>query len=664
MADVDGTWNCTMVTPMGSGSVTLTLSTEGDGLSGTLVSDQGTMEFTGGTVDGNDLAWTVSIQQPMPMQIETTATIRARASRLLRVRICCGPPRESTASRKTSTYSASWSSRRRPLKVGLPWVLAIFAGCGGEPAGTSATTGGGSPVGGQPGAGGSPALGGSGGTAGATPGCGAPMTLCSSGVCSDLQADPLHCGSCNPACAPGQSCRLGSCVDGSGGAGNAGADGATAGTAGDGGVSGAAMGGAAGNGGSGGSAGTSAGGTSGSGNPAGASGAGGGGASGGGGAGAGMGGTGGSNWYPCDGNTSGYNAVMTKSGSTWTVVNGGSQRYSGSDMQAALTAAYSSLSSGRSSKQSILVQGSGDIPATAQLSIPSYTILNVCGTINVSGNPSGSDRSPLYARSRRDIDIPNLKMTGSSQYGLFFRETNNVHLGQIDLRLTSSAGIGIRADAGPNASTVTTFSTNFAIDYVYGSGMGSHIVETYGIDGVDIGTVEGDDVGECGLLLNRSINAEVGLVTCNDCATGTGYAAFRVANDVGKVGSSYPAGNIHVGKVVARGGGRGIFSVSGCGGLTIDEIDIANTGNTSILLQNTYDTTIAAVSGTVNGGLVQISNDTDNTNSGRYAPSQNVHIQNLTLSGGASVRQDWCSQFGENGCTATNVTGGTVSMCN
>jgi hypothetical protein len=75
MADVDGTWNCSMVTPMGSGSVTLTLSTEGDGLSGTLVSDQGTMEFTGGTVDGNDLAWTVSIQQPMPMQIETTATI-------------------------------------------------------------------------------------------------------------------------------------------------------------------------------------------------------------------------------------------------------------------------------------------------------------------------------------------------------------------------------------------------------------------------------------------------------------------------------------------------------------------------------------------------------------------------------------------------------------
>jgi hypothetical protein len=378
--------------------------------------------------------------------------------------------------------------------------------------------------------------------------------------------------------------------------------------------------------------------------------------------GVGGGGTGSSD-YPCDGTTTGYDTVMLKSGSTWTVTKGSSSVHSGTDMQAALVAAYGSLTSGRTTKQSILVQGSGDIPASAQVAIPSYTRLNVCGTINVSGTPSGSDRSPLYARGQTDIEIPNLKLTGSPQYGLFFRETDNVHLGQIDLRLSSSAGIGIRVDSGPSAGSETTFNTNFRLDYVYGSGMGSHIVETYGIDGIEIGTVEGEDVGECGLLLNRSINAEIGLVTCTDCATGTGYAAFRVANSVGKVGSSFPAGNVHVGKVFARGGGRGIFSVSGCGGLTIDEIDIADTGNTSILLQNTYNTTIAAVSGTVDGGVVQLTNDTDNTNDGTYPPSEDVTLSNLTLSGGASVRQDWCSEFGSNGCTAVNITGGTVSMC-
>jgi hypothetical protein len=445
-----------------------------------------------------------------------------------------------------------------------------------------------------------------------------------------------------------------------------------AGAAGKGGSAGSsATGGAAGQGASAGTSG--AGGSSGSGTGgAGASGAGTGGSGGSGGSASGSGGTsgssaggsgGGTSWYPCDGTTTGYDVVMTKSGSTWTVVAGGNEEYAGSDMEDALVAAFGSLSSGRTTKESILVQGDGDISASSQLAIPSYTILNVCGTLNVSGTPSGSDRSPVYARGRTDIDIPNLKMTGSPQYGMFFRESDNIHLGQIDLRLTSSAGIGIRVDSGPSAGSETTFNSNLTIDYVYGSGMGSHIVETYGIDGIQIGTVEGSEVGECGLLLNRSINAEVGLVTCENCATGTGYAAFRVANDVGKIGNEYPEGNVHVGKVVARGGGRGIFSVSGCGGVTIDEIDIADTGNTSILLQNTYNTTIAAVSGTVNGGLVQISNDTDNTESGRYPPSENVHIQNLTLTGGASVRQDWCEEYGANGCTATNVTGGDVSMC-
>lgn len=367
--------------------------------------------------------------------------------------------------------------------------------------------------------------------------------------------------------------------------------------------------------------------------------------------------------YPCDGTTTGYDVVAIKTGSTWSVANAGNQIYSGADFQKALSTAYSSLMAGRTSKQSILVQGDGDIPATAQLGIPSYTILNVCGTINVSGTPSGSDRSPFYARNARDIEIPNLKMTGAPQYGLFFRQSDNIDLGHIELRLSAAAGIGIRIDSGPNAQSTTAFNQNLTIDYVYGSGMGSHVVETYGISNIKIGTVEGSSVGECGLLLNRSINAEVGLVTCTDCATGTGYAAFRVANSVGKVGSDFPADNIHVGKVYARGGGRGIFSVSGSGGLTIDEIDIAGTGNSPILLQNAYSTTIAAKSGTVSGGLVQLSNDTDNTNSGTYPPSKDVALKNLTLSNGASVRQDWCNQYGKNGCSATNITGGTVSMC-
>jgi hypothetical protein len=365
-------------------------------------------------------------------------------------------------------------------------------------------------------------------------------------------------------------------------------------------------------------------------------------------------------------------AVMTKSGSTWTVTNGGTQRYSGTDTQAALTAAYNSLTSGRTTKQTVVVQGDGDIPASAQVAMPSYTIVDWCsGTLNISGSSSG-DMSPFYARSKTDVEIANLKMTGSPGYGIFFRGTNNMILGNITLNLSGgSPGIGIRIDTSGNAATDTTFVTNLTINNVTGSGMTSHIVETYGVDGIKIGTITGSDVGQCGLLLNRSINAEVDLVTCNNCAySGTkGYAAFRVANNNGMIGSSYPVGNIHVKKVYARSGGRGIFSVSACGGLTIDSIDLASTGNTPILLQNTYNTTIAAVSGTIVGGESRVSNDTANTDptDGRtpMVSTRNVTISNITLSDGASLVEDWCdfNSQGDVGNRAINVTGGTVDMC-
>jgi hypothetical protein len=379
--------------------------------------------------------------------------------------------------------------------------------------------------------------------------------------------------------------------------------------------------------------------------PGGRGGAGGSGPGGRGGAGGGPTGT-----YACNGSTDGYNAVMLKSGSTWTVTNAGREVHSGSDMEAALRAAYASLTSGRTSKQSVLVQGSGDISASSQVGIPSYTVVNVCGTINVSGTPSGSDRSPLYARSARDIEIPNLKMTGSPQYGIFFRGTNNMHLGQVDLRLTRSAGIGIRVDTSGNAGTDTNFNTNLRIDAVYGSGMSSHIVETYGIDGITIGQVEGDDVGECGVLLNRSINATVDLVTCTDCAVGTGYAAFRMANNNGLINGGYGTVNIVAKSVVARGGGRGVFSVSGSGAARIDHVDLEDTGNNSILLENAHNVTVGNTSEQsriANSGQLRIA-----------GTSSDIRIQNIAVSG-TTISESPCAT----NSTWTSVNGAPTN-CN
>ena len=71
----DGTWNTTMNTPMGAQNGTMTLSTDGGTLTGTLVSPTGEIELTDGTVDGDTLTWKADITSPMAMTLEFTATV-------------------------------------------------------------------------------------------------------------------------------------------------------------------------------------------------------------------------------------------------------------------------------------------------------------------------------------------------------------------------------------------------------------------------------------------------------------------------------------------------------------------------------------------------------------------------------------------------------------
>ena len=66
----DGDWNVTMNTPMGTQEGTLTFDTSGDGLSGKMAGPQGTETFSGGSIDGNTLAWELKMTSPMPINLE------------------------------------------------------------------------------------------------------------------------------------------------------------------------------------------------------------------------------------------------------------------------------------------------------------------------------------------------------------------------------------------------------------------------------------------------------------------------------------------------------------------------------------------------------------------------------------------------------------------
>jgi hypothetical protein len=72
---VDGNWNLTMSTPMGERSASLSLTSAGGTLTGTQGAEGNTAEIFDGTVNGDDVAWKVSITNPMPLTLEFTGKV-------------------------------------------------------------------------------------------------------------------------------------------------------------------------------------------------------------------------------------------------------------------------------------------------------------------------------------------------------------------------------------------------------------------------------------------------------------------------------------------------------------------------------------------------------------------------------------------------------------
>lgn len=276
-------------------------------------------------------------------------------------------------------------------------------------------------------------------------------------------------------------------------------------------------------------------------------------------------------------------ATVTGSTGNYRALRGSTQLYAGSDYRLAIQTALDGVSSG----QRVAVLAAGNIGAST-LTISTGKIFEGCQAINAEFR---SGRGAIESLNTNDVQIPYLTMTGNPYFGLRFYGVQRLNLGQITMNL--SGGLGIRFDRDGAANRdVTMNSINI-------SGAGSHAVETWNINGLRINQVIARNVGECGLLLQTTTNAWVGLVDGQNVAAGTGYATLRFANRNGYLNGGY-SNNVVVDRVVSRGGGRGIFCVSESGGATIGYADLANNGNNAVLLENCYGVRING--GVVNGG--------------------------------------------------------------
>ncbi|NGO69311.1 right-handed parallel beta-helix repeat-containing protein [Streptomyces boncukensis] len=325
-----------------------------------------------------------------------------------------------------------------------------------------------------------------------------------------------------------------------------------------------------------------------------------------------------------------YQAEVWRDGGTWTAVNGDRTVYTGGNFRAAAQSAVDSLTPGRTQQESVVVWHAGSIGGGESIDLPSHTRFEACGAIDVSGTPTAGNAA-VRVRGASDVSVPYLSVTGAPYFGVFVRNAADVSFGQLDVRLRS--GLGVRIDNHDNRAVPTR---NVSIDRVHVEGTSNHGVETYGVDGFTVGTVTARDVGYSGLLLNDTVNAQVGKVDAVNAGTGTGYAAFRMANRNGRVSNGYET-NIRVGEVVARGGGRGIFCVSESGGAVIDRVDISGTGSNAILLENCYNVTIAGERGSVAGpGDIRIAARSE------FPNSRDITLRNMTVTNSA-VNESPCA---------------------
>jgi hypothetical protein len=73
MAQVDGSWDCTVKSPLGDQKLSLTVKTEGSGFTGTASGAMGSADVSGEAA-GETIRWKQQVSVPMPMTLDCEAT--------------------------------------------------------------------------------------------------------------------------------------------------------------------------------------------------------------------------------------------------------------------------------------------------------------------------------------------------------------------------------------------------------------------------------------------------------------------------------------------------------------------------------------------------------------------------------------------------------------
>jgi hypothetical protein len=334
---------------------------------------------------------------------------------------------------------------------------------------------------------------------------------------------------------------------------------------------------------------------------------------------------------------------VTKSGSTWTAKVDGSIKYTGSDMIDAINACTGNMGSG-----TIHIRNSGDAVAPSGLR---QVHLYSNQTIDFHGNTMNCKNAlniyPVKASGKSNLKVKNLKITGVPRYLMHFSNCSNIDISNITANTTR--GTGIRVESSRELSISGTIDLHTP----------GHCIETYTVDGVDVGSVKVRSDNGCGVLFNDSENCSVDAIDAYRCHKTGHYAAFRQANN---------NGGATVGSIKARECGRGVYIMGGSGYTVINSVDIKDSGYKGISIGAVsagVRVNSGTVSGTVGGSDIDIWDGASNVclkvNNGSYGDacssnagdsyyslknrnsSKCVEVSDGSSSDNANIQQNLCN---------------------
>jgi fibronectin type 3 domain-containing protein len=187
-----------------------------------------------------------------------------------------------------------------------------------------------------------------------------------------------------------------------------------------------------------------------------------------------------------------------------------------------------------------------------------------------------------------DIRLYDMNLTSGGGWGIHTSRASNLTFQGINI---TSGGIGIRVDSHPSRPyEAGRWVYNLTVSNCRFENLGSHGLETYGVDGFTIDNIVARNNGECGVLINKGYNGTIGTVDAYRCSNGGGYAGLRFAND---------CANVWVKSLRAVECGRGFFSVTGAKNIVVEDVYIRDCTSHAILLQNSDG--VGVNSGSYNG---------------------------------------------------------------